>query len=173
MHVITWLKQCSVTSSSFTCGAAYQDLLSRTFSGIMTWFMPGGCSLVCCCHPNDRCWNVYMIFLPIMVAYWVVLIPFSFIIFIVLMPWNACMALSGKRSIEVGKTHLSLCYQHTYQWKYHTWEEGPVEHAHVTAQSFRFEIPPGSVPVQTMSVKVPMDFAQSGQMRVIIIPPLG
>ena len=42
---------------------------------------------------------------------------------------------------------------------------------HVAEQTFRFEIPPGSVPGQTMSVK-PMGFAQSGQTSVIVVPPL-
>jgi hypothetical protein len=54
------------------------------------------------------------------------------------------------------------------------WWEAPVEHVHdVAAQTFRIGIPPGSVPGQTMSVKVPMGFAHSGETRVFMVPPLG
>ena len=173
MPVITRLKQCAVTSSSFTWEAAYQDHLSRSINGIMLWFQATNVKW----FPNDRCWNVYenicqVIGLPIRVAVWVFLIPLSLVFFIFLIPLTACMALSGKRPIKVGKTRLSLRDRHTYQWGYHPWGEGPVEHVHVAAQTFRFEIPPGSVPGQTMSVKVPMGFAQSWQTRVIIVPPL-
>ena len=69
MPVITGLKQCAVTSSSFTWGAAYQDLLSRTITGIMKLFQRTNVHW----FPNDRCWNVYesilqVIFLPIRVG---------------------------------------------------------------------------------------------------------
>jgi hypothetical protein len=178
MHVITRLKQCAEASSSFTCGVVYQDILSDVIRDIMSRYAK--------LHPyfgwNSAamsCWNVAINFiqvikLPITVVYCVALIPYLLIVFIYSMafcaPW---IALSGKRSTKVGKSHISLRDRHTYQWGYHPWGEGPVEHVHVAAQTFRIGIPPGSVPGQAMSVKVPLGFAQSGQTRVIVVPPLG
>ena len=177
MHVITRLKQCAEASSSFTCGVVYQDILSDVIRDLMSNFTVDqyfGWNT-----DTMSCWNVAINFiqvikLPITVVYCVALIPYLLIVFIYSMafcaPW---IALSGKRSTKVGKSHISLRDRHTYQWGYHPWGEGPVEHVHVAAQTFRIGIPPGSVPGQAMSVKVPLGFAQSGQTRVIVVPPLG
>jgi hypothetical protein len=178
MHVITRLKQCAEASSSFTCGVVYQDILSDVIRDLMSNFPV---AKYCFGWNTDAmsCWNVAINFiqvikLPIIVVYCVALIPYSLIVFIYAMALCApCIALSGKRSTQVGKSHIFLRDRHTYQWGYHPWGEGPVEHVHVAAQTFRIGIPPGSVPGQGMSVKVPLGFAQSGQTRVIVVPPLG
>ena len=170
MDLIARLKQCAVTSSSFSWWVAYQNVLSsmRPHLPTIPW------------HANDRCWNITMnlkrvIFLPLSLVQLTLYLAFALISFLAKMTLCApCVALSGQRSIKVGKTRLSLRDRHTYQWGCHPWGEGPIEqHTHVAAQTFRIAVPPGSVPGQTISIKVPMGFAQSGQTRVIVVPPLG
>lgn len=116
-----------------------------------------------------------VLFLPISVAWYLALfLPIELVSFLVKMTLCApCAAYSGKRSMQVGKTSLSLRDRHTYQWGHHPWGEGPIEHAYVPAQTFRVGIPEGSVPGQAINVKVPVGFGQSGQTRTIVVPPLG
>ena len=170
MDLISRLKQCAVASASFTCCVAYQNMLSSSRPRLPRVEF----------DKNDRCWSVTMnikrvLVLPISVAWYLALfLPIELVSFLVQMTLCApCAAYSGKRSMQVGKTNLSLRDRHTYLWGHHPWGEGPIEHAIVPAQTFRLVIPEGSVPGQTINVKVPAGFGQSGQTRTIVVPPPG
>jgi hypothetical protein len=168
--LISQLKQCAMASASFTWGTLYQHILSASRPRLP----------VVSFDKNDRCWNVTrnimrLLFLPSAVVLYVgVVLPISLVLLLVKMTLLfPCVAYSGKRSFKVGKSNLLLLDRHTYDWGHHPWAEGPIEHAHVNSQTFRIGIPEGSVPGQTISVKVPIGFAQSGQTRSVVVPPLG